>query len=398
MIFDIRPFWLVGALCFAGSGLLVLVVKNAYQRELAKVISVWGAANIILGVAFALRFERPWVGQFLFYDLAGALMTLCLSLEYLGVSWLKHQKPRLVWIAAPPSLVLAVTTWFTFVHRNISIALIFCNCANLVLLALLAVILTRKEQGRRPYPDVIAACAYGGLSTVTFLVIVDAVRSGVFPLEYDFFQLRGVANAIAAIVTEAIVFPMFLMMVSERLNRSLVELAMCDSLTGLYNRRAFKEIAVREMAGAARTRLPLSVVLFDLDRFKSVNDTLGHAAGDAVLIKAAAAIRQSLREEDFLCRWGGDEFCALMPRAGWEQAEKAAERVKLAFEKSSFEIEGKVFSLGVSIGIASDDPPSGDISGLIRQADADLYREKKEKRGAVEAAALGAGAAASPAL
>jgi diguanylate cyclase (GGDEF)-like protein len=380
MIFDIRPFWLVGALCFVGSGLLVLVVKNTYQRELEKVISIWSAANIILGVAFFIRFEITWVGPFLFYDLAAALMTLCLSLEYLGISWLKHQKPKLAWIVAPPLAVLAVATWFTFVHRNISIAFIFCNCTNLAMLVLLAAILTRREQGRRPFPDVVAGFAYGGLSVITLLVIVDALRSGVFPAEYNFFQPRGVANAIGAIVTEAIVFPMFLMMVSERLNRRLVDLAMRDSLTGLYNRRAFEEIAGREMAGAARTRMPLAVVIFDMDRFKEVNDTLGHAAGDAVLIQAAAAIRQSLREEDYLCRWGGDEFCALMPRAGWEQAENAGERVKRSFEETRFEIEGRVFNLAVSIGIASDEPPSKDLAALIRQADADLYRDKKGKR------------------
>jgi len=184
----------------------------------------------------------------------------------------------------------------------------------------------------------------------------------------------------AAIMAEAVVFPVLLLMLSERLNRTLVAQAMRDPLTALFNRRAFEEIAFREMSGATRTGLGISLLMFDIDRFKQVNDQYGHTTGDAVLKAVAETLRASLRDEDFLCRWGGDEFLALLPRAKREPAQFVAERVLQAFNDFSFPLDGKSIPVAVSIGIATNEGGAKDLPALVELADDALYRAKEAGR------------------
>jgi diguanylate cyclase (GGDEF)-like protein len=169
-------------------------------------------------------------------------------------------------------------------------------------------------------------------------------------------------------------------MLSDRLNRNLVAQATRDPLTGLFNRRAFEEIAFREISGAARTGMSLSLLMFDLDQFKQINDRYGHAAGDAVLNTVVATLRNCLRDEDFLCRWGGDEFFALLPRAKREQAQNVAERVLTSFEALNFSIEEQPIEIAVSIGIVTHEGSSKDIASLVLLADAALYQAKEAGR------------------
>jgi diguanylate cyclase (GGDEF)-like protein len=380
MILDIRPFWLMGALGASGCGLLVLLVRRKYPAYLGRVLSLWGAANLCLGVSYIFRLERSWDGQFVFNVLGSTLIVVCLSLEYWALRELKRQPLSVGWIAVPSALMFAICTWYTFVQRNISVELLISNFIDMALMILIARSLLRAEDGHRPFADVVTSLVYALLAIATCGVILDFFRVGNFSPEYDFNCSRAVFNGVAAIVTEGIVFPLFLLMVSERLNRDLTVRAMRDPLTGLYNRRALEEIAFHEISGAARAGQSLSVVLFDIDHFKQVNDQYGHAAGDALLKAAAAALRRTLRDEDFLCRWGGDEFCALIPRAGREQAENVAGRVLQAFKELDFSFKGITVQASVSIGIVTDESHKENFSSFFDRADAALYRAKEEGR------------------
>jgi diguanylate cyclase (GGDEF)-like protein len=380
MVLDIRPFWLIGALGASGCGLLVLLVRREHPAYLNRVLSLWGVANLCLGVSYILRLGRSWDGQFAFYVLGSTLIAVCLSLEYWALRELKRQPSSIGWIAVPPLLMFAVCTWFTFIQRNISIELILFNFIDMTMMVLIVWSLFRAEDGQRPFADVVTASVYAVLAIATCGVILDFFRPGNFSPEYNFDCPRAVFSGVAAIVSEGIIFPLFLLMVSERLNRDLVLKVMLDPLTGLYNRRALEEIAFREISGAARAGLGLSVVMFDIDHLKQVNDQYGHAAGDALLKAAAATLRHTLRDEDFLCRWGGDEFCALLPRASREQAQNAAERVIQAFEELDFSYRGTAIPASVSIGIATDESHPDDFSSFFERADAALYRAKEEGR------------------
>jgi diguanylate cyclase (GGDEF)-like protein len=218
------------------------------------------------------------------------------------------------------------------------------------------------------------------MGVVTGAVAFDDMRRGRFSVEYNFNSSRTLIDNAAAIVIEGVVFPLFILMVSERLNRDLVVKAMRDPLTDLYNRRAFEDIAFRELSGATRTGLGVSLLVFDIDHLKEINDAHGHAAGDAVLVAAAAAMRRSLRDEDFLCRWGGDEFCALLPRAGREQAQVVMERVQKSFADLGFKYEDEAIPITVSTGMAADEGHAQEFSSLLRLADTALYRAKQAGR------------------
>lgn len=163
----------------------------------------------------------------------------------------------------------------------------------------------------------------------------------------------------------------------ERLQR----IAAIDPLTGLANRRFGLERLAQEFSRAVRAREPFGVVLFDIDHFKSINDTFGHQAGDQVLRTVADAARSVLREGDTLMRYGGEEFLAVLPGAGSEDLHELGERIRR-------EVEGRVIrdqhhqirvtvSLG-AVGFPSNDV--ADIDDLIRQADAAMYLAKSSGR------------------
>jgi diguanylate cyclase (GGDEF)-like protein len=380
MILDVRPFWMIGMLCAIGCGVLVLLVRKSYPDYLGRVLLFLGAANICLGAAFAARLARAWDGKFLFHVASSTLIAVCLSLEYRGVCELKGQAPRKEWIFGPPLLMFGACTWLTFVQRNITVEQVVFDLLNLMMMVRIAFLLLRAEEGKRRSVDVLAAASYFVLAAATFAVVLDFFRVGNFSTEYNFSNARSVFNCVANIVTLGVVFPLYLLMVSERLNRDLVFQAMRDPLTGLYNRRAFEEIAFREMAGASRTGLALSVLMFDLNDFKQVNDEHGHLAGDAVLRAVTAVLRGCLRNEDFLCRWGGDEFCALLPRARQEQAAQVVERVSRASGNHTMSIGGHAIKVSISVGAVTYEGDEEDFSALVKQADAAMYRAKASRR------------------
>jgi diguanylate cyclase (GGDEF)-like protein len=161
--------------------------------------------------------------------------------------------------------------------------------------------------------------------------------------------------------------------------------AATDPLTGLLNRRGFFEAAGGLMAISRRQRMaPVSVLAFDLDHFKAINDTSGHAAGDAVLQLFAKVARETLRATDVVGRLGGEEFVAVLPSTAAEAA-IAAERVRAALAAASIVRNGRRITATVSIGVASGSPATA-IDLLITRADDALYRAKENGRNRVEIA------------
>jgi diguanylate cyclase (GGDEF)-like protein len=151
-------------------------------------------------------------------------------------------------------------------------------------------------------------------------------------------------------------------------------------LTGLLNRRAFRSHLDLEWSRATRHDLPLACAMLDLDDFKSVNDTLGHLVGDSALAAVAQALKAHCRATDLVCRYGGDEFCVLLPHTNQEQAARWAEHVRQAIAATPIEIADRAIALAVSIGIAQrlaeDDGPHR----LVGRADRALICVKNDSR------------------
>jgi two-component system cell cycle response regulator len=167
--------------------------------------------------------------------------------------------------------------------------------------------------------------------------------------------------------------------------RELSDLALAsrrDALTGLPNRRAFEEDLAREVARAARTGAPLSVIALDVDRFKAVNDAHGHAAGDAVLRAVAVRTGGAIRAGDLLARVGGEEFAILLPGADLARAAEAAERVRAALAAVPVEAAGRALPVTASFGCAALAPGEAP-EALLARADGRLYEAKREGRNRV---------------
>ncbi|GAB4281760.1 MAG: EAL domain-containing protein [Oscillatoriaceae cyanobacterium] len=156
----------------------------------------------------------------------------------------------------------------------------------------------------------------------------------------------------------------------------ITTLAFYDHLTGLPNRVEYDRLAGAAMVAGGKM---MAVMFLDLDRFKTINDTLGHTVGDELLQKVAARIRTCLRSGDTLARWGGDEFTLLLPQINSPRdATDIAEHILAAF-KSAFDVEGQALHVSTSIGIAIYPNDGKDMQTLMRNADAALYRAKEQR-------------------
>jgi two-component system, cell cycle response regulator len=158
-----------------------------------------------------------------------------------------------------------------------------------------------------------------------------------------------------------------------------------DRLTGVWNRAAIVDYLQRALQRAARENTCIGVIVADLDHFKSVNDTLGHAAGDKVLQEAARRMELALRPDDHIGRYGGEEFLITVSGCDWSQTMMLAERVRRTISTGSVMSEAGEIPITVSLGVAMSGGVSGEDAGrLIAAADEALYRAKKAGRNRVE--------------
>jgi diguanylate cyclase (GGDEF)-like protein len=157
-------------------------------------------------------------------------------------------------------------------------------------------------------------------------------------------------------------------------------LAINDDLTGLFNRRKFQEIFQHEISYARRYDQPLSLLMIDIDRFKSVNDTYGHSFGDQFLKLVAEALQGQIRDIDVIARWGGEEFVILLQRTDADQALITAERLRETIQALQYKIENETISRTISIGVVSS--PSGqlDMDKMLDLADKAMYQAKENGR------------------
>jgi diguanylate cyclase len=153
-----------------------------------------------------------------------------------------------------------------------------------------------------------------------------------------------------------------------------------DSLTGIYNRRAYELRIREELSRYHRYNQPFSLVLFDVDRFKKVNDHYGHQAGDKCLREITGRIKPSLRHCDFLARYGGEEFVMILPGTTEDDAYKAAEKIRNLVEKTRFVYQGAEVPVTISLGLTQVKPTDQEPDTLFKRVDNAMYQAKKEGR------------------
>ena len=166
-------------------------------------------------------------------------------------------------------------------------------------------------------------------------------------------------------------------------HEEIYRLTTVDGLTQIFNKRHFSEALAREIARASRYHRELSMVMFDLDHFKQVNDTHGHLAGDAVLKTMALTIKSKIRTEDIFARYGGEEFAIILPEIDRHNAHQFSEKIRRIVEATEFRFEGTLIPVTISMGVATLDPEEPTPAALIKSADEHLYEAKAAGRNCV---------------
>lgn len=166
-------------------------------------------------------------------------------------------------------------------------------------------------------------------------------------------------------------------------HEEIYRLTTIDGLTQVFNKRYFLETLERELGRAQRYQRDLSLIMFDIDYFKPVNDTFGHLAGDYVLKHMAGVLKGRIRREDILARYGGEEFAIILPEIDNYNAIHFADKVRRLIEGAAFMFEGTPIPITVSVGVATLTPELNDVPAFIKQADNNLYRAKTAGRNQV---------------
>jgi two-component system cell cycle response regulator len=166
-------------------------------------------------------------------------------------------------------------------------------------------------------------------------------------------------------------------------HEEIYRLTTVDGLTQIHNRRYLLEQLEREVSRARRYRRELSVIMFDIDRFKSINDSYGHLAGDYVLTQLATVVKGKIRREDIYARYGGEEFIIVLPEIDGPNAAAFGEKIRKLIERAPFRFEDTAIQVTISIGIASLSGEEGDSSDLVKRADDKLYEAKESGRNCV---------------
>ena len=238
-----------------------------------------------------------------------------------------------------------------------------------------AVLLERRMIGA----GLVAFVLYG--LAISNLTSAFASRAeGVDPFSFDILVLNAVLYTFGALGIHLLVFEdmTYELRVTNRqleaAQEDLLQAAITDPLTGCHNRRFLEQVIDRELRRHVRFDLPLSLLFIDINRFKAVNDALGHEAGDRVLEYVARFLKRHIREADYVFRWGGDEFLVLITCGGEEAVRKAA-GLKTAFDAAPEAVD---LPPGIGLSVGCTEVPMGttDLMPFVREADERMYQDK----------------------
>ncbi|MGB8607743.1 diguanylate cyclase [Bradyrhizobium sp.] len=377
MSLDTSTLYLVATMVAAMLGVMLLFFG---KQENIPALKWWGTAYLLGAASVAL-----WT---LTGDTFGQTFSLALNavgFVACGMVWnasrvFHGRKPNL------PGLVLGAITWIAtgmMMAPQGSAMRMTIGAGIVAIYATLTATELGSERRRtlqRRWPTIVVPVMHG------FALMLPILLGDLSWPHDDTFSsstwvtVFSVELVLYAVATAFVIF----MLVSERAVTAHRTAASMDPLTGMFNRRGFAEATSRVIEREANAGRPVTVLIFDIDHFKSINDRFGHPAGDEILKLFAAVVVNTLRITDLSGRIGGEEFAALLP-CSLEDAVIAAERVREAFESSGIVDETGPVDTTVSIGVAGG-PAGTELEVLLAAADTALYQAKRGGRNRVEAA------------
>ena len=351
----------------------------------------WAGSLLVRAVAVALLASQGHqAGGAL--AVGAALLALSFTLQA-GALLAFDRKPLAAWIHT--AVLAGVAVPFQLLETDRAIGVLFGGLVLGTILIIIAGIASQVQapKGTRARGMLMACFAAAGalcvLRGVSAVFVADPLQG--FQEPSGFAAVTALAIFAAAIASTF----GFVLLHKERAEAEARRLATVDPLTGAYNRKTFLEIAERELSRARRAGQPLSIVMFDIDHFKSINEKHGLRTGDEVLRKFTEVVRSAMRKEDMLVRYGGEEFLVMLSEVPGPGAVVVAGRIRRFVASEPIEVNGQKFPLTVSLGVAArlDEGPES-IDTLLDRADSALQLAKERGRNRVVALNLGRSIAA----
>jgi len=383
MDLDVKTMFVVTIAVAAVLGFLLFYAW--FQQRRVSSLAWWGGAHFVACCAVWLISQRGELSDFWSIEIANALLLVAAGMTWMGARLFDGNKVSLVGIFGGAAVWLLATFGTNFTAMPQTAA----HFSSMIIAAYsfgaaIEIWRGRHEGLASRLPLVVMLSMHGALYLVRVpLSFMMPAGKGDALFSSAWFGVLALESLLYMIATAFI----FLAMAKERLELEHRVAATTDPLTGIANRRAFLETATRSLKQRTRTPQPVSALLFDLDRFKSINDQYGHAIGDRVLRAFTDIAVTELRSTDLLGRLGGEEFGALLFGAEAASAAATAERIRAAFEESYARDGIGAKNVSVSVGVASVPADEQvEVETLMLKADEALYVAKARGRNRVEVA------------
>jgi len=381
VLLDLRTIYLAGALTCV---ILGFVQLSAYATgRFERWPLWWGLSNILIGLGLIGVGLRGSIPDIISIPLANTVSWTGYLLILFGVRSFAGRPARpLLYLLAIAAAAIPLFLWNEpegFAKRVVLIAVLVMACD--LLLVREGLLLWRREQ-------LVSAAILAALFAPTvvlfairgYLAATGRLGTEMFPTDNTSQWLTATGTAFLILRGSAL-----LLLAAERSRNRLVTIAQHDPLTGAMNRSGLERAMTQIAEDAGRRPGRLTLLLIDIDHFKSLNDTHGHAAGDRILQLFAGAARSELRASDVLARHGGDEFVALLPHMSAKDAVPVANRIRAAFARALSDWDGAPLRQPtLSIGVAEGDAASDELETLLQHADEALYRSKRLGRDRVQ--------------
>ena len=374
---NVPTLWTVFVVNFLALGLIWAYVTRSYPKFAAA--RFWMASSFVGATGATAALIRLFVASPvpLLLGAAGVIAASCLAA--MGIQRFYDRPVSWRVMAATGIFSLSGVVFFMVGFEHMQLRMLSYSLGQALPLALALRLLLSPAEGRAS-----PGARLSGIVIITIIAIFAARAIGNL-LGGDFSSVAG-GQAHAVMVLGLLFLSMtlnfgFLLMAMDRLRNEVADLALLDDLTGVANRRHLVQRLGEECARSERSSEPFSLLVIDLDGFKTINDTHGHAAGDACLQHFTLMAQTRLRPGDMLARTGGDEFCVVLPSSTLREAAAIARRVLEVCRQDAVNCTGIDIPIAISIGVAQWDRGIGQFPDrLIAHADHALYAAKKNGR------------------
>ncbi|RHW21358.1 GGDEF domain-containing protein [Pseudomonas jilinensis] len=363
----------------------LLLCMAAWHADNQQGLRHWALGNSALMLGLLLNINQDYLHHGLSVILANGLMAGGLGIIWLGIRAFKGlSQPRAVPIAS--ALLMMLLLWLLRFPIDSLVARVSVSSLGFALLCLLC----SRELLIKVEPPLRGAYWFTGILTLLccFGLMVRAIASlnDAMPAQPMADSPLQHLTLLAVMVAQIGIAGGFILMSHYRSTLNLRRLSERDALTGTLNRRSFSQQAQAQLEHASQTQQPITLIMLDADHFKRVNDQFGHQIGDAVLCHMVARIRQQLRSDDLLGRFGGEEFTLILPGLNTHSAGQVAERIRRSVGLQPQELADHEVPLSISLGVACSEHHGYAFETLLAAADAALYRAKAMGRNRVELA------------